>query len=241
MQHPTDRSTLSSETAHPTTTKRSFGALTSNLELVIAILLGIVSIATAYASFQAALYGGAGATAYAIGGNLSTEAESLYLEGNQQYQQDNTLWNDLTLLTIDINGTDEAAATLAQEKYDTLVFQSVSEDFQGAIDRATAQNEADAELYYSPLDDEEYQNSLFSDYAETKDKAEAKVNEGDELGAQGDKLTLYTVLMSISLFLLGVSALVSQARTQVVLIGTSVVIFAVSLVLALLVPFMAIS
>ena len=241
MQHPTDRSTLSSETAHPTTTKRSFGALTSNLELVIAILLGIVSIATAYASFQAALYGGAGATAYAIGGNLSTEAESLYLEGNQQYQQDNTLWNDLTLLTIDINGTDEAAAALAQEKYDTLVFQSVSEDFQGAIDRATAQNEADAELYYSPLDDEEYQNSLFSDYAETKDKAEAKVKEGDALGAQGDKLTLYTVLMSISLFLLGVSALVSQARTQVVLIGTSVVIFAVSLVLALLVPFMAIS
>ena len=241
MQHPTDRSTLSSETAHPTTTKRSFGALTSNLELVIAILLGIVSIATAYASFQAALYGGAGATAYAIGGNLSTEAESLYLEGNQQYQQDNTLWNDLTLLTIDINGTDEAAAALAQEKYDTLVFQSVSEDLQGAIDRAAAQTEADPDFFYSPLDDEEYQAVLFAAYGDTKAASEATIAKGDNYNTLSDKLTLYTVLMSISLFLLGVSALVSQARTQVVLIGTSVVIFAVSLVLALLVPFMAIS
>lgn len=224
-----------------TTQKRNvFGGLFTNLELIIAILLGVVSIATAYVSFQAALYGGAGATAYAVGGNLSTEAESLYLEGNQQYQQDNQLWDNLTLLSIDINGTDAAAAELAQEKYDTLVFQSVSEDFQGAIDRATAENEADPAFYTSPLDDADYQDSLFSEYGKTKDKAVAKVKEGDALGAQGDQLTLYTVLMSISLFLLGVAALVRQTRTQFVLIGTSVAIFGVSAVMALLIPYMAI-
>jgi hypothetical protein len=229
-----------STSAAPDQKKNIFGTVSSNLELVIAILLGIVSIATAYVSFQAALYGGAGATAYAVGNNLSTEAESLYLEGNQQYQQDNALWDNLTLLTIDIDGTDPAAAELAQQKYDTLVFQSVSDDFQGAIDRAVAENEADPAFYTSPLDDEEYQNSLFADYASTKDDAVAKVKEGDDLGAQGDKLTLYTVLMSISLFLLGVSALVRQTRTQFVLIGTSVVIFGVSAVLALLIPYLAI-
>jgi hypothetical protein len=231
---------VSTESSTTSTPKGISGSFSNNLELVIAILLGVVSIFVAYASFQAALYGGAGATAYAIGGTKSTEAESLYLEGNQQYQQDNALWNDLTLLSIDINGSDDAAAAIAQEKYDTLVFQGVSEDFQGAIDRATEQNEADAEFYYSPLDDEEYQESLFSGYSETKDEADAKVTEGDDLGAQGDKLTLYTVLMSISLFLLGVAALVSQTRTQFVLIGTSVVIFGVSAVLALMIPFMGI-
>ena len=231
---------MSNETAPQAAKRNIFGTFTTNLELVIAILLGVVSIAVAYASFQAALYGGAGATAYAVGNNLSTEAESLYLEGNQQYQQDNALWDNLTLLTIDINGTDPDAAALAQEKYDTLVFQSVSEDFQGAIDRATAENESDPEFYTSPLDDEDYQNSLFADYGETKDKAVAKVKQGDDLGAEGDKLTLYTVLMSISLFLLGVAALVRQARTQFVLIGTAVVIFGVSAALALLIPYMAI-
>jgi hypothetical protein len=231
---------LSNETAAQPAKKNIFGTVASNLELVIAILLGVVSIAVAYASFQAALYGGAGATAYAVGNNLSTEAESLYLEGNQQYAQDNQLWDNLTLLSIDIDGTDPAGAELAQQKYDTLVFQSVSEDFQGAIDRATAENEADPEFYTSPLDDEDYQDALFSGYADTKDQAVAKVEEGDKLGAEGDKLTLYTVLMSISLFLLGVSALVRQTRTQFVLIGTSVAIFAVSAVLALSIPFMAI-
>ena len=39
----------------------------SNLELVIAVLLGLVSIATAYASFQAALYDSQMAGAYTKG------------------------------------------------------------------------------------------------------------------------------------------------------------------------------
>lgn len=51
------------------------------LELIIAILLGIVSIGNAYASFQAALYDSRMAAAYQRGTALSTEAESLYLEG----------------------------------------------------------------------------------------------------------------------------------------------------------------
>ena len=108
--------------------------LKRHIELIIAIMLGLIAVVTAYASFQSALYDGQMTQKYTIGSNLATEAESLYLEGNQQYQQDNTLWNDLTLLTIDIDGTDPAAAELAQQKYDTLVFQSVSEDFQAAID-----------------------------------------------------------------------------------------------------------
>jgi hypothetical protein len=231
---------VSNQPAPTPATKNIFGTFTTNLELVIAILLGVVSIATAYASFQAALYDGSTSAAYAVGGDKSTQAESLYLEGNQQFVQDSQLWDKLTELTIDIESDDPSVAASAQEKYDTLVFQSVSEDFQGAIDRATAENEADPEFYTSPLDDDDYQDSLFSAYAELKDDAVAEVKKGDVYNGLGDKLTLYTVLMSISLFLLGVAALVRQQRTQFVLIGTSVVIFAFSAVLTLMVPYMSI-
>ena len=223
--------------ATPTEAKRfSFSTLTDNLELVIAILLGIVSIATAYASFQGALYGGLSDDSNNLAIAQSTEAESLYLEGNQQLMQDTQIFNDLSVLQVSINAGDP----LAQEQYDQLYFQGVSEDFGAAIDRAAAQTEADPEFFYSPLDDEEYPATLFTAYAEKGDEAAATKIKADELGAQGDRLTLYTVLMAISLFLLGVAALVKERRTQYVLIGTGFVLSAVSIVLMLTIPFVGI-
>ncbi len=210
--------------------------LAENLELVIAILLGVVSIATAYASFQGTLYGGQSDDANNLAIAQSTEAESLYLEGNQQFMQDTQLFNDLSVLQVAINQGD----ALAQEQYDQLYFQGVSEDFGGAIERAAAQTEADPDFFYSPLDDEEYQSVLFTPYADKSDEAAATKVKADELGAQGDRLTLYTVLMAIALFLFGVAALTKQPRTRYVLIGTGVVLSAVAIIAMLTIPFVGI-
>ena len=222
-----------SSATKPDATGFKFSDLFGNLELVIAILLGVVSIATAYASFQGALYDGQSADKNNIAIAQSTEAESLYLEGNQQFMLDTQIFNDLSVLKVAIDNGDP----IAQEQYDQLYFQGVSEDFGAAIERAEAQTEADPEFFYSPLDDEEYQSTLFTAYAEKSDGAVKSKAQGDELGGQSDKLTLYTVLMAISLFLLGIAALVGQRRTQYVLIGTGVVISAVSIVLMLMIPF----
>jgi len=216
-----------------------FAKLLGNFELTIAILLGIVSIATAYASFQAALYDSQMAGAYQKGSNLSTEAESLYLEGNQQFMQDTQVWNRLTELQIDAQSSDPVIAADAQNKFDTLEFQAVSEDFAAAIERANAQNEADAEFYYSPLDDEDYQASLFQDYADKSDEGIKTIKTGDSYNSYSDQLTLYTVLMSISLFLLGISAVVRQLRIQVILAATGTVIFIIAAIMTALVPFVS--
>jgi hypothetical protein len=52
-------------------------------------------------------------------------------------------------------------------------------------------------------------------------------------------LTLYTVLMTIALFLLGVAAVVTRHLIKFMLIGFSVVVFLTALVLTLMVPFVA--
>jgi hypothetical protein len=207
--------------------------LFGHTELIIAILLGLVSIATAYASFQAALYDSQMAGAYATGNSESTEAESLYLEANQQFMQDTQVFNRLSELQVAISAGDP----VAQEQYDTLYFQGVSEEFGAAIERAAAQTEADPEFFYSPLDDEDYQDFLFSPYSEMKEQSIATTKNGDNFNSLSDKLTLYTVLMSISLFLLGIAALVRERRTQLVLVGTGLVISIVSIILTLMVPF----
>lgn len=207
------------------------------IELSIAVILGIASIGIAYASFQAALYDSQMAGAYQKGGNLATEAESLYLEGNQQYVQDAQLWNRLTELAIATESSDPANAADAQNTYEVLSFQAVSDDLSAAIDWAAAQNEADASTYYSPLDSEDYQAALFGEYGELKVKSEQVITEGDSYNSLSDQLTLYTVMMSISLFLLGIAAVVRQPRIQIILASTGVVIFGVSMTLTAFVPF----
>ena len=63
------------------------------------------------------------------------------------------------------------------------------------------------------------------------------VGQGDVFNSLSDRLTLNTVLMAISLFLLGVAALVRQLRVQIILVGTSLVIFVVAVVLTAVIPF----
>lgn len=215
-------------------------SLFGNFELVIAILLGIVSIATAYASFQAALYDSQMAGAYTKGGNLSTEAESLYLEGNQQYIQDSQLWNRMTELSIEMESSDPAIAADATYKFDTLNFMSVSEEFAAAIAWSDEQNQANPDFYTSPFESEEYLDYLFSGYATAQADSVAAIAEGDEANGLSDRLTLNTVLFSISLFLLGIAAIVRQQRTQILLVSVALVIFVIGVGLTSVIPFVGV-
>lgn len=210
--------------------------LRRNVEVILAILLGLIATVTAYASFQSSLYDGNQAQAYTNGTNLSTEAESVYLEANQQFVQDTQLFDRLTDLRLDIQNPDAAISAAAQEKYDVIYFQSVSDEFGAAIEWADAQNAADEEFYYSPLDNEDYQDFLFGPYGELKAQAEATVAEGDLANTYGDRLTLTTVMMAISLFLLGIAAVVRQFKVQLILGGVAVVIFLVAGGIMLAVP-----
>jgi hypothetical protein len=211
--------------------------LRKHTEVIIAILLGLVSVATAYSSFQASLYDGKVVEANTQATTLATEAESLYLEGNQQYVQDAQLFDRLTDLALDMENPDAAISSAAQIKYDTIYFQSVSEEFDAAIGAAAALNESDPDLYSSPLDDEDYQAYLFGGYAETKDAADAALAQSKEFDGRGDILTLTTVLFALALFLLGISAVVKSFRVRLILGGVSMVIFVASLVATLTVPF----
>ena len=214
-----------------------FGILFSrNVELIVAILLGLVSIVTAYASFQAALYDSTMAGQYARANTLSTQAESLYLESNQTYIRDVQLYDSITALKIEIDSDDAETAFLAQAKYDALTFQSVSDELATAMADAEAQDEAEPDVYHSPFDTDGYNDYLYSDYEKTNAGSEAARTAGDEANALSDRLTLYTVLMSISLFLLGIAAVVRGLRTQLILGSVAVVIFGISAVLTALIP-----
>lgn len=210
--------------------------LKRHIDLIIAIMLGLIAVVTAFASFQSALYDGQMTQKYTIGSTLATEAESLYLEGNQQYLQDAQLHERLTDLALDTQNPDAAIATAAAEKYDIIYFQSVSEELDAAIAWADEQNAADPELWYSPLNNEDYLDFLFGSYYEQKELADATIAEGDIANGLSDRQTLNTVLMALSLFLLGIAAIVRNLLVKVVLSSVAGVIFIVAAVLTVSIP-----
>jgi hypothetical protein len=203
------------------------------IEVVIVILLGLVSFATAYTSFEASLYGGNSSTLYSKGNNNETEAESLYLEANQQYMQDAQTIASLAELKVAADSGDE----IAQKQYDELYFISVSDDLDKAIKKADKANAADPTTYTSPLDDKKYQAVLFGDYADKANSGHDKVKRADVDNGYGDRLTLNTVLMALTLFLLGVAAVVRRPHTKIILAAFGMTIFTAAAVLTALIPF----
>lgn len=222
--------------SEPAAKPKRLSDLFGNLELLIVILLGVVSVFTAYASFQAALYDGHAMDAFNKGQRETTAAESVYLEANQQYILDVQTWNELTLLGVDMDNSNPEISQAASDKSDLLYFQSVGEDFDAAINWSIEQNEADPASYTSPFDSEEYMDAMFSSYWDDKAAAEALIVTGDSIGALSDRLTLNTVLMALSLFLLGIAAVVRSRRSQIVLAGVATVVFLGSAIATLVIP-----
>jgi hypothetical protein len=204
-----------------------------HVELVVVIMLGIVSVATAYTSFQSGLYGGQSDDKISQSEAAGTEAESLYLEGNQQYVQDSQTIQQLSVLQVAVDGGDP----IAQAQYDELYFIAVSEDLDTAIQNAAALDESEPEFWHDPQADEDYQAVLFGGYGEQKEASESLRTEGDDLGLKGDTLGLYTALMAITLFLLGIAAVVRRPLMQWILIATGGAIFLVTAILTATIPF----
>ena len=210
-----------------------------HIEIIVVTLLGLVSVATAYTSFQASLYDSQMVGAYAVGNNLKTEAESMYLESNQQYVQDAQTLLRLDELNVEVQSGDAATAALAQAKVGSIFTSSVSETFAAAIAAADEANAASPDTYTSAQDDETYLAELFDPYQEKAAAADEKIAAGERYNGLSDQLTLYTVLMALSLFLLGVAAVLKKFRMQILIVGVSMVIFTFAAVLTALVPFVA--
>ena len=202
-------------------------------ELIVVIMLGVVATATAYTSFQSGIYGGQSDDKISQSEAAGTEAESLYLEGNQQYVQDSQTIQQLSAYSIAADAGDTTAAA----QYEDLYFIGVSEELDAAIQNAAAEDEAEPEFWHDPQADEDYQAALFGTYAEKSDESVALRTDGDALGYNGDLLSLYTTLMAVSLFLLGIAAVLKRPLLQWVLIATGGAIFLVTSILTAMVPF----
>ena len=187
------------------------------LEVLIAILLGVTAILTAWAGWVGSLHGGNQATNYTQSNNLSSMGNSMYNEAAQDLMQDMLLWNTIYDYAFDAEiaelNNKPAEAELIQTKIETLIQDNCSERFAEAIDWVLAQEED-----VSPFDMEGYVDGYFADANAVLEEADGLLEQGKTDNANGDAYGLVTVIYSLVLFLLGIVGIFKKIPNRIVIL-----------------------
>lgn len=204
-------------------------------EIVIAIVLGITAVLTAYASWQASLYGGNQATKYTKGSAIVGEANAMFTEASQQLSADMSLYNEVNDLRIDLTFAEQNNNTQEAErlswKLDELYSNNVSEDLAAAIEWSDEQTE-----YVSPFEMEGLVESYYAEASVLYQEGNDMIADGQKDNSLGDKLGLTTVIYAVVLFMLGVVNTFDGKGTRLAVAGVSFVALMYAFITMLSVP-----
>jgi hypothetical protein len=192
--------------------KRSFE---QRFEVILAILLGLAAIATAYASYKTNLADGDTLAAYQEGVRLSDSASQQYNDATQNRFEDQTIF--LQVQNANING-DEA---LAKEMLDRLA----SPELKKAYDAWKPDEEN------TPLENETYVLPAAEEADKLDAQASAQFEDAKKKDKIGDRYTLVTVILATALFMYGVAAVAKARVTKFATMGIGVVTFVISIAL----------
>ena len=194
------------------------------LEMVVAILLGITALFTAWASWIGSLHGGNQATNYTKSNNMAAEGNAEYNTASQLYLSDLMAWNSIVGFEFDIeianlNGRTEEA-NLIQMKLEKFMQENCTDQLIEAIEWADKQ-EGDV----SPFEKEGMIDSYFEDANKLLKESQDLLEQGQKDNANGDAYGLVTVIYSLALFLLGIIAIFKKLpNRQIVFIFSAVAV-----------------
>lgn len=222
------------ETAVKEESKKS-GMSEAKLEVIIAILLGVTAILTAWAGWIGSLHGGNQATNYTTSNNLSATGNSMYNEAAQYYMQDMLTWNAIYGYYFDAEiaemyGNDEEAEMI-YAKIEKLMNDNCSDEFYEAIEWALDQEED-----VSPFDKEGYVDSYFADANAVLDEADALLEQGKTDNANGDAYGLVTVIYSLVLFLLGIVGIFKKIPNRILITVFACILLVAAFIFMLTIP-----
>lgn len=194
------------------------------LEMLVAILLGITALLTAWASWVGSLHGGNQATNYTKSNNMAAEGNAEYNTASQLYLSDLMAWNSIVGFEFDIeianlNGRTEEAQLL-EMKLDKFIQENCTEQLYEAIQWADKQ-EGDV----SPFDKEGMVDSYFEEANKMLKESQELLEQGQKDNANGDAYGLVTVIYSLALFLLGIIAIFKKLpNRQIVFIFSTIAV-----------------
>lgn len=166
------------------------------LEILLAVMLGAVTLATAWSGYQSARWGGVQSTKYSQAGALRTESTRASTQAGQYAQIDIALFSNwINAYALD----NEPLVTFYEERF-RAEFRPAFEAWL-ATDPANNPN-APASPFIMP----EYQLAKMQEAAQLELDAEATFDEGRQANQQSDDYILNAVLLASVLFLAGIAS-----------------------------------
>lgn len=228
------------------------------IELCTLVLLGLATLATAYASWMGAIYSGNQTTYFMESNRAHSEGSTLYLEAVNNYSADWNTAKEITSLRVsyaimDYNNDEIGKLDTVSElilKFD-LFSNPVFSDLMG-WDKDEAQKTDNRMDYAEAWVNETIHSSFHLDSKNTQhiiheayfSEAEEKLKEADELfelantqGVHSDKYNMVTVVYATVLFLLGIVEIFKGIKKRYMIILISAIVFVITTGYVMLIPF----
>ena len=215
--------------------KKFIGAVT-NFNTLVAIMLAICALTTAWATWIGDLHGSDQDSSYAKAERLNTEANSSYNLNAQLYVAVFNLWTHIYDLNMEIKSLESAGdtqgANAKREQMNSYIETNCPdyENFKSAVYTALEKGGT-----ATPFD--EYpQSSFFADSEKLAEEAAQARENGNRCNLANDSYGLVSVLYSLCLFLFGMVGFYKQRLPRRVVFSVGVVVFIVATAYMLSLP-----
>lgn len=197
------------------------------VETIVAVLLGITTLLSAWASWIGHLHGGIQSINFTKSNNTASKSTAGYNLGMQAYLADYISWNTLRDYNYELEAAkadgDKKKTKIIEEKIKEFKKQSISEILAEGIKWMEKNKEDDPFKMPGIVD------KYFETAKETFDESRNLLEEGMRDNTKGDSYMLVTVIYSLTLFLLGIVGTFKNMpnRIAVMFIAVAFLIFAV--------------
>lgn len=221
------------------------------LEFAAAVLLGLAAIATAFASYESAIYGGKSVENYSKSNKLATEAAAERSRAIVEMARDNTI--DAEAMRLILEGDDAPSPSAEERNYAVATYlytRQMSEPGYRALglpaearkaddteDESPEAEEKQAALQENVLEkamekdlsaDEGYRVEMLSKSNSLFQEAEKTFKDGEVANEVGDKFQLVAVIYAISLFFGGIVQVFRNDTMRWAILGVGGLLFLIA-------------
>ncbi len=200
--------------------KKSFFTA-KKVETVVAVLLGVTTLLSAWASWIGSLHSGIQSINFTKSNNMASQGTSEYNMGMQLYLADYMAWNTMKDYSYELEAAqaanDQAQVDIITKKIENFKKQAISEVLAEGIKWMEDNNQDNP--FKMPGMTEKYFES-----------AQGKINlsqelleEGERDNTKGDSYHLVTVIYSLTLFLLGIVGTFKDMPNRIAVLSIAVV------------------
>ena len=204
------------------------------IETVVAILLGITTLLSAWASWIGHLHGGLQSINFTESNNVASQGTAEYNLSMQVYLADYITWNTLRDYYYDLEEAkddgDQNRINRLNNKIETFQKQNVSATLAECIKWMKENNED------NPFNMPGIAEKYFETAQGTINQSRELLQEGKRDNSKGDSYLLVTVIYSLTLFLLGMVGTLKEMPNRVTLLLIAVVCLIFAFIYMCIIP-----